>query len=102
MGCVSCNHGKCTLWWVEDAGWTVVLKKPSGSLSLLDCGTIYTLSCSDLNDKLFCIFSCLSVVIQNFSVSVASNVFVNLNPKASMFLCYARAASILVLKIFLS
>ncbi|SBO13960.1 hypothetical protein ANAPC1_00300 [Anaplasma phagocytophilum] len=46
--------------------------------------------------------SCLSVVIQNFSVSVASNVFVNLNPKASMFLCYARAVPILVLKIFLS
>ncbi|QLL66342.1 crossover junction endodeoxyribonuclease RuvC [Anaplasma phagocytophilum str. Norway variant1] len=78
-------------------GWAVVLKKPTGSLSLIDSGTICTTSCYDLNDKLFCIFSGLSAIIQKFSVSVASveNVFVNLNPKASMFLCYARAASLL-------
>ncbi|WP_249549116.1 crossover junction endodeoxyribonuclease RuvC [Anaplasma phagocytophilum] len=67
-------------------GWAVVLKKPSGSLSLLDCGTVCTLSCADLNDKLFSIFSSLTDIIQKFSVSVASieNVFVNLNPFRSM------------------
>ncbi|ABD44038.1 hypothetical protein HGE1_05647 [Anaplasma phagocytophilum str. HGE1] len=56
-------------------------KKPSGSLSLIDSGTICTLSSADLNDKLSYIFSTLTDIIQKFSISVASNVFVNLNPR---------------------
>ncbi|MEH0831272.1 crossover junction endodeoxyribonuclease RuvC, partial [Anaplasma bovis] len=57
------------------------------------------ISCKSLNEKLYMIFSSLCSILDMYDVKEAAieKVFVNSNPKSSMYLCYARASTVISL-----
>ena len=78
-------------------GWALL--RSNDSISLVDHGVINTQKEKDLNFKLYSIFSAVDALLKSYSILEAAieNVFVNSNAKASMFLCYARSASLIAL-----
>lgn len=83
---------------LSNTGWAVVYLK-EGQLTLCDSGTVCPKSSLSIHGKLHHIFLSISEAAARFTLSCAAieNVFINANPKSSMFLCYARSASIIAL-----
>ncbi|MDB1135481.1 crossover junction endodeoxyribonuclease RuvC [Candidatus Anaplasma sp. TIGMIC] len=83
---------------LKATGWAVVKSEKSGT-TLIDVGVVQTSQKDDIHHKLHSIFSELCSVAKKHVIAVASieNVFVNSNPKASMYLCYGRCAAILAM-----
>ncbi|ACZ48809.1 Holliday (crossover) junction endodeoxyribonuclease [Anaplasma centrale str. Israel] len=80
---------------LEFTGWGVVSSLDSHSICLLDSGVISTRGISKESEKLYKIYVSLLSVLGMYRIEEASieKVFVNSNPRSSMSLCYARAAS---------
>ena len=83
---------------LNSTGWGVIQFR-DGSVHLLGHGVVNATSCNSLNEKLYMIFSSLCSILEMYDVKEASieKVFVNSNPKSSMYLCYARASTVLSL-----
>ncbi|AAV87093.1 crossover junction endodeoxyribonuclease RuvC [Anaplasma marginale] len=80
---------------LEFTGWGVVSSTNSQSVCLLDSGVISTRGISRESEKLYKIYVSLLSVLSLYKIDEASieKVFINSNPRSSMSLCYARAAS---------
>lgn len=83
---------------LNSTGWGVIEHRDN-SINLLGHGDVTATSCKSLNEKLYMIFSSLCSILETYEVKEASieKVFVNSNPKSSMYLCYARASTVLSL-----
>ncbi|MCU7611189.1 crossover junction endodeoxyribonuclease RuvC [Anaplasma capra] len=80
---------------LEFTGWSVVSSLGIDSICLLDSGVISTREVCKENEKIYKIYNSLLSILNSYQVEEASieKVFINSNPKSSISLCYARAAS---------
>ncbi|MGN7678419.1 MAG: crossover junction endodeoxyribonuclease RuvC [Anaplasma sp.] len=78
-------------------GWGVLSFTASQPISLVGSGVISTKGLGNENEKLYLIYEELISIASQYEIAEASieKVFINSNPRSSMSLCYARAASII-------
>ncbi|QJC27156.1 crossover junction endodeoxyribonuclease RuvC [Anaplasma platys] len=83
---------------LANTGWAVIHFK-HGQVTLCDAGTICPRGTLPIHGKLHYIYQTLNTTANRFTINCAAieNVFVNTNPKSSMFLCYARSAAMIAL-----
>ena len=78
-------------------GYGVVLRRPEGTLSLLECGVIRTAASEPLTDRIRDIFEGIQGIIQRFEpeAMAVEDVFQGKNVKSALTLGHARGAILL-------
>ncbi|QXK92322.1 crossover junction endodeoxyribonuclease RuvC [Neoehrlichia mikurensis] len=86
---------------LNNTGWGILSFNNIYDISLVESGVISTLKESNTSDKLHKIYVSLTKIIQSYNIDEASieKIFININPKSSISLCYARGISLLSLRI---
>ncbi|MGL9758818.1 MAG: crossover junction endodeoxyribonuclease RuvC [Wolbachia sp.] len=85
---------------ISKTGWAIISLNEKNNIEFLGGSTISTGNKLDIGERLHIIFEQLKEVIFQYSPDEAAveKIFVNKNPKSSLTLGYARAITILVLK----
>ncbi|WP_232295913.1 crossover junction endodeoxyribonuclease RuvC [Candidatus Neoehrlichia procyonis] len=85
---------------LNNTGWCILSFNNVYDISIIDSGIISTSNKNDIPDKLYKIYNSLLSITHSYEINEASieKIFVNVNPKSSMSLCYARGISLLSLK----